>query len=150
MAVDSGDDDEEEDGFFVPHGYLSDSEGDHSGDEGSHGQDDQVRERSCSVHTTFLRASLQYAFHTEEGAHWNFPHPPSPPPLTKFNPFQYHGLCNILCTQEFPIITAPPPPNQNFPPPPVSWPVFNITLFTGKVKFQHLWFPKMTFRTEDC
>ena len=38
----SGDDEEEEDGFFVPHGYLSDSEGDHSGDEGTQGQDNQV------------------------------------------------------------------------------------------------------------
>ena len=39
----SGDDEEEEDGFFVPHGYLSDSEGDHSGDEGTQGQDNQVQ-----------------------------------------------------------------------------------------------------------
>ena len=28
----------------MPHGYLSDSEGDHSGDEGTRGQDDQVGE----------------------------------------------------------------------------------------------------------
>ena len=41
-GAESGDDNEEEDGFFVPHGYLSDSEGDHSGDEGTRGQDDQV------------------------------------------------------------------------------------------------------------
>ena len=40
----SGDDEDEEDGFFVPHGYLSDSEGDHSGDEGAQGQDNQVRQ----------------------------------------------------------------------------------------------------------
>ena len=45
----SGEDEDEEDGFFVPHGYLSDSEGDHSGDEGMQGQDDQVRGETADV-----------------------------------------------------------------------------------------------------
>ena len=60
---DSGEDSEEDDGFFVPHGYLSEGEGEHSDGEVATATDNVSSYSSIAItHTAFkLQWNLTYS-----------------------------------------------------------------------------------------